>query len=123
MLNRSCQEVAGGTFHSLAYKILRIYGEAIGLKKPLTVLDRKDSEDLVGKIIKTKKWEKEKDTPGKKEFMELLSRLVNRGQTFEDGLSNFYFENGTSRSPSSRKYTQTMKILKDSTACWIMTTF
>src|SRR5208283_940324 len=29
MLNRSCQEVAGGTFHSLAYKILRIYGEAI----------------------------------------------------------------------------------------------
>ena len=92
MLNRSCQEVAGGTFHSLAYKILRIYGEAIGLKKPLTVLDRKDSEDLVGKIIKTKKWEKEKDTPGKKEFMELLSRLVNRGQTFEDGPSNFYFE-------------------------------
>jgi len=92
MLNRSCQEVAGGTFHSLAYKILRQYGEAIGLKKPLTVLDRKDSEDLVGKIIKTKKWDKEKDIPSKKEFMELLSRLVNRGQTFEDGPSNFYFE-------------------------------
>src|SRR4030043_2975 len=29
MLNRSCQGVAGGTFHSLAYKILRIYGATI----------------------------------------------------------------------------------------------
>src|SRR4030042_2002271 len=46
MLNRSCREVAGGTFHSLAYKFLRNYGPAIGLKRPLTVMDRKDSEEL-----------------------------------------------------------------------------
>jgi DNA helicase-2/ATP-dependent DNA helicase PcrA len=98
MLNRSCREVAGGTFHSLAYKILRIYGPAIGLKRPLTVMDRKDSEDLVGKIIKSKSWEKEKDIPDKKEFLELLSRFVNRGMTFEEGLSQSFFENGVSLS-------------------------
>ena len=98
MLNRSCREVAGGTFHSLAYKILRIYGSAIGLKRPLTVMDRKDSEDLVGKIIKAKRWDKEKDIPDKKEFLELLSRFVNRGQTFEEGLSKSFFENGISLS-------------------------
>jgi DNA helicase-2/ATP-dependent DNA helicase PcrA len=98
MLNRSCREVAGGTFHSLAYKFLRIYGPAIGLKRPLTVMDRKDSEELVGKIIKAKHWEKEKDVPDKKEFLELLSRFVNRGLTFEEGLSNSFFENGISLS-------------------------
>ncbi|MBI4763273.1 MAG: ATP-dependent helicase [Deltaproteobacteria bacterium] len=98
MLNRSCREVAGGTFHSLAYKFLRIYGSVIGLKRPLTVMDRKDSEELVGKIIKAKHWEKEKDVPDKREFLELLSRFVNRGLTFEEGLSNSFFENGISLS-------------------------
>jgi DNA helicase II / ATP-dependent DNA helicase PcrA len=98
MLNRSCREVAGGTFHSLAYKILRMYGAAIGLKRPLTVMDRKDSEDLVGKIIKAKRWDKEKDNPDKKEFLELLSRFVNKGLTFEEGLSKSFFENGISLS-------------------------
>ncbi len=98
MLNRSCREVAGGTFHALAYKILRIYGSAIGLKRPLTVMDRKDSEELVGKIIKAKRWDKEKDNPDKKEFLELLSRFVNKGLTFEEGLSQSFFENGISLS-------------------------
>ena len=98
MLNRSCREVAGGTFHALAYKILRIYGAAIGLKRPLTVMDRKDSEELAGKIIKAKRWDKEKDNPDKKEFLELLSRFVNKGLTFEEGLSKSFFENGISLS-------------------------
>jgi ATP-dependent DNA helicase UvrD/PcrA len=98
MLERSCQEVAGGTFHSLAYKILRIYGAAIGLRSPLTVLDRKDSEEIVGKIIKQKGWDKNKDRPDKKEFLELLSRIVNRGQTFEEALSDSFFETGPSPS-------------------------
>jgi len=96
MLNQSCRGVAGGTFHSLAYKILRIYGTAIGLKSPLTVMDRKDSEELVGKIIKAKQWEKERDIPDKKEFLELLGRFINRGLTFEEGLSQSFFENGIS---------------------------
>ena len=43
ILGRSCQGVAGGTFHALAYKILRLHGDLIGLNSPLTVMDRKDS--------------------------------------------------------------------------------
>lgn len=92
MLEQSCQGVAGGTFHSLAYKILRMYGASIDLKSPLTVLDRKDSEEIIAKIIKKKGWEKKKGRPDKKEFIELLSRIVNRGQSFEDGLSSSFFE-------------------------------
>ncbi|MEW6185622.1 MAG: ATP-dependent helicase [Thermodesulfobacteriota bacterium] len=96
MLNRSCQGVSGGTFHSLAYRILRRHGGAIGLKSPLTVLDRKDSEDLVGKIIKSKKWEKGGDVPDKKEFLDLLGRFVNRGQTLEEGLEGTFFDDEVS---------------------------
>jgi len=92
MVDQSCHEVAGGTFHSLAYKILRIYGSYVGLQKPCSVIDRKDSEEIIGKLKKTKGWDKNKDLPDKKEFVELLSRSVNRGQTFEEGLSNSFFE-------------------------------
>ncbi|MBA4395400.1 MAG: ATP-dependent helicase, partial [Desulfobacca sp.] len=42
--------------------------------------------------IKKKGWEKNKDRPDKKEFIELLSRIVNRGQSFEEGLSYSFFE-------------------------------
>ena len=102
MLERSCQEVAGGTFHSLAYKILRIYGAAIGLKSPLTVLDRKDSEEIVGKIIKQKGWDKNKDRPDKKEFLELLSRIVNRGQNLRRRAFRLHFSKQVLPYPSSR---------------------
>jgi ATP-dependent DNA helicase UvrD/PcrA len=95
MLGQSCSEVAGGTFHALAYKILRLYGSSIGLHGPLTVVDRKDSEEVIGKIIKKKGWEKNKDRPDKKEFLEFLSRTVNRGQDFEQELFNIFFENSS----------------------------
>jgi DNA helicase-2/ATP-dependent DNA helicase PcrA len=96
MLGRSCQGVAGGTFHSLAYKILRMYGAAIGLKSPLSVMDRRDSEEIIAKLIKQKGWEKNKDRPDKKEFLEILSRMVNRGQGFEEGLADYFFEESVS---------------------------
>ncbi len=87
MLQQSCQGVAGGTFHALAYRILRHYGSRIGLRSPLTVLDRKDSEELVGRIIKEKKWVKGKEVPDKKDFLDGLSRLTNRGLSWEQGRS------------------------------------
>ncbi|HMK66515.1 MAG TPA: ATP-dependent helicase [Thermodesulfobacteriota bacterium] len=93
MLDRSCRGVAGGTFHSLAYKILRIHGKTIGLKSPLTVSDRKDSEEIVARLIKEKGWDKRKDRPDKKEFLDLLGRSINRGQTLAQGMADWVFEN------------------------------
>jgi DNA helicase-2/ATP-dependent DNA helicase PcrA len=93
MLDRSCRGVAGGTFHSLAYKILRIHGKTIGLKSPLTVSDRKDSEEMVASLIREKGWDKRKDRPDKKEFLDLLGRSINRGQTLAQGMADWVFEN------------------------------
>jgi DNA helicase II / ATP-dependent DNA helicase PcrA len=93
MLDRSCRGVAGGTFHSLAYRILRVHGKIIGLKSPLTVSDRKDSEEIVAGLIREKGWDKRKDRPDKKEFLDLLGRSINRGQTFAQGMADWVFEN------------------------------
>jgi DNA helicase-2/ATP-dependent DNA helicase PcrA len=39
--------VWGGTLHAVAARLLRIYGQAIGLPPTFTVLDRSDAEDLM----------------------------------------------------------------------------
>ncbi|MEZ6068545.1 MAG: ATP-dependent helicase [Planctomycetaceae bacterium] len=40
-------KVWGGTFHSVATRLLRQYGQLIGLPNDFTILDRSDSEDLM----------------------------------------------------------------------------
>lgn len=40
-----------GTFHATSVRLLRIYGEAIGLAPRFTVHDRADSEDLMGTLL------------------------------------------------------------------------
>src|SRR3989344_4279889 len=43
----SAEHVDGGTFHSFAFKMLRRYGERIGLSGSLSVLDEGDAEEAV----------------------------------------------------------------------------
>ena len=40
-------KVWGGTFHAVATRLLRSYGDLIGLPRDFTILDRGDSEDLM----------------------------------------------------------------------------
>ena len=42
-----CQQVAGGTFHGFAHKMLRRYGYLIGYPSNFTILDRADMLDLL----------------------------------------------------------------------------
>lgn len=50
LLDERCSDVAGGTYHSFSYLILRKYADKIGFKRGFTVLDRSDSEDLINLI-------------------------------------------------------------------------
>ena len=52
----------GGTFHSIAQRILRVHGDLVGLKRNYTILDQGEAESILksviqatdGKFIKTK---------------------------------------------------------------------
>jgi len=49
---RVASQVFGGTFHSAASRLLRTYGQSLGLPGRFTVLDQSDSTDLMG-VIRT----------------------------------------------------------------------
>jgi len=46
-----CRFVSGGTFHSLALKVLRRYAEAVGYDNGFTILDRSDMEEVIHSLI------------------------------------------------------------------------
>ena len=50
LLDHRCQRVAGGTFHSFANSVLRQYAHKIGFAHGFVIIDRADSEDLIGMI-------------------------------------------------------------------------
>ena len=41
----------GGTFHSIAQRILRVHGEAVGLKRNYTILDEGEAESILKNAI------------------------------------------------------------------------
>jgi superfamily I DNA/RNA helicase len=53
---RTLETVWGGTFHSIANRLLRTYGEAIGLDSDFTVMDQSDAEDSHNAHAKPFKW-------------------------------------------------------------------
>ncbi len=55
----------GGTFHSVAARILRLHGDKIGFRRDYTILDADDAEKLFESVIKEEdpKFFKSKETP------------------------------------------------------------
>lgn len=69
----------GGTFHAIGQRILRIHGEAIGLKRHYNILDESESEDLLKNSIQAvdNKFIKAKDNPKIKVIANLISYARN----------------------------------------------
>ncbi|MGZ8428600.1 MAG: ATP-dependent helicase [Candidatus Deferrimicrobiaceae bacterium] len=81
LLDRRCDRVSGGTFHSFANTVLRRHAGAIGFGENFTILDRADSEELVG-ILRQEIHVAHKTVrfPRKETLADLFSRAVNRGE-------------------------------------------
>ncbi len=81
LLDRRCENVAGGTFHSFANSVLRRHAEAIGFGGNFTILDRADSEDLIG-LLRQEIHVAHRTVrfPRKETIADLISRSVNRGE-------------------------------------------
>ena len=48
LVGSASQQVAGGTFHGVAHRLLRRFGPAVSLPADFTILDQSDAADLMG---------------------------------------------------------------------------
>lgn len=72
--------VWGGTFHSVAHRLLRLYAPSIRIARDFTVLDQGDAENLIHLIRhEMGLHEKEKRFPRKGTCLAIYSRCVNSG--------------------------------------------
>jgi DNA helicase-2/ATP-dependent DNA helicase PcrA len=91
LVGGSCAQVAGGTFHSFAHQCLRRYGSEIGLAPTFTILDRGDSEDVIGLVRGELALDrKERRFPRKRTLAEIFSMAVNKGTTVADLVATAY---------------------------------
>ena len=71
--------VWGGTFHSIAQRILRVHGELVGLKRHYTILDEGEAETILKNVIQDidPKFIKSKNYPKPKVVANLISYARN----------------------------------------------
>ncbi len=82
LVGGSCAQVAGGTFHSFAHQVLRRHARDLGLAPSFTILDRGDSEDVIGLVRGELALDrKERRFPRKQTLGEIFSMAVNKGTT------------------------------------------
>ena len=91
LLDHRCQKVSGGTFHSFAHRVLRRYHSSIGFNQNFSILDRSDSEDLIGLIRKEMGSRvKNRDLPRKSTLATIFSRSINKALSIEEVLYEDY---------------------------------
>ncbi len=79
--------VAGGTFHALAVRLLRLHGGELGLAPDFAVLDRADAVDLMGIVrVETGMAEQGDRAPSAGTLVDVLARCVVAGERLDDVL-------------------------------------
>jgi len=94
----------GGTFHSVATRLLRVHGKSIGLEPGFTIHDRGDSEDLLN-VVRTDLGltKTDKRFPKKGTCLAIYSHSVNSRRPLEDVLAGAF--------PWCKDYTAELKRL------------
>jgi DNA helicase-2/ATP-dependent DNA helicase PcrA len=83
--------VWGGTFHAMGTRLLRLHGASIALDPAFTILDRGDSEDLMG-VVRSQLGMSRTDRrfPQKGTCMDIYSRTVNSQRPLEEVLRSTF---------------------------------
>ena len=91
ILDERCNRVAGGTFHSFSNYILRKYAELIDYSSNFTVIDRADSESLIGYIISNMGLnKKERRFPRRRTVLNIISKSINTTYSIREILEKEY---------------------------------
>jgi DNA helicase-2/ATP-dependent DNA helicase PcrA len=81
------RRVWGGTFHSIANRLLRIHAKSAGISSEFTILDRSDAEDFLNVIRNDMSLcSKDKRFPRKSTCLDIYSRRVNGDDELESVL-------------------------------------
>jgi DNA helicase-2/ATP-dependent DNA helicase PcrA len=85
------ETVWGGTFHAMGTRLLRLHGASISLDPGFTILDRGDSEDLMG-VVRSQLGLSRTDRrfPQKSTCMDIYSRTVNSQRPLADVLRSSF---------------------------------
>ena len=85
VLDERCGQVQGGTFHSIANRMLRFYGDRINIKPDFVILDRTDSEEIISWVRKDRGLSgKQLRFPKRGTLASIFSRSANTGKTLEE---------------------------------------
>jgi DNA helicase-2/ATP-dependent DNA helicase PcrA len=91
LLDRRCEKVAGGTFHSFGNVILRKYASAQGFDPGFAILDRVDAEALISILRKEAgSVARQRSFPRKHTLANIFSRTVNKMISIEDVVYDDY---------------------------------
>jgi DNA helicase-2/ATP-dependent DNA helicase PcrA len=85
LLGRDAGRVMGGTFHSVGNRLLRRFGERLGYPGNYGILDREDSQDLMGSALAdVVPSTPNRRLPGAAVLLEVYSFVINTGRSLEE---------------------------------------
>ncbi len=86
-----CRFVSGGTFHSLAHRVLRSHAELIGFSNSFSILDRSDMEEAIHSLIPDLQMPKGTPRfPKRGTLANILSKAANLQQPIDDLMTEEY---------------------------------
>lgn len=86
-----CKNVAGGTFHSFAYKMLKIYSKSLGFQGGFIVLDESDAEEAIHRCAsKLGFYERKKRFPKKDTLRSIISMSINKNKSIGEVIKREY---------------------------------
>lgn len=91
LADERCRHVSGGTFHSLAHRVLRNNANLLGFDNSFTILDRSDMEEVIQALVKETHIERGSIRfPKRSTLASILSKAVNLQQPIESLMREEY---------------------------------
>ncbi len=89
--DKRCRFVSGGTFHALAFKVLRNHAGELGYTNSFTILDRSDMEEVLRTLVPDLKMNgKPARFPKRGTLANIISKAANLQQPVEELMLNEY---------------------------------
>jgi DNA helicase-2/ATP-dependent DNA helicase PcrA len=91
LADEQCRQVSGGTFHSLAHRVLRSRANLLGFENTFTILDRSDMEEILQALVKEIQIDKGSVRfPKRATLASILSKAVNLEEPIESLMRDEY---------------------------------